>query len=135
MMCKVEDEVDNNNEDVEENPTFGNQVERIIILVQCGAIVAKTKEWALLLFKRIEPDKDGVSHSCIVTIPKTKTKLFHLVICYISCGTSFHMETNIISYTYEVMSNPSLCFCTRHHVSSFVRVVSIVNLQHIFDIL
>jgi hypothetical protein len=64
-----------------------------------------------------------------------KTKLFHLAIRYISCETSFCMAANIISCTYKVMSYPSLHFCTRHHVNSFVRVVYAINLQHIFDIL
>jgi hypothetical protein len=89
----------------------------------------------LLLFKRTKPHKDGVLHSHTVTIPKTKTKLFHLAIRYVSCETSFRMATNIISCTYEVLYDPFLCFCTVHHVSNFVRVVYVVNLQCIFDIL
>jgi hypothetical protein len=86
------------------------------------------KERALLLFKQTEPNKDGVLHSYIVTIPKTKTKLFHLAICYVSCGISFHMVINIINYTYKIMFNPCLRFCTRHHVTNFVRIVYVVNL-------
>lgn len=89
----------------------------------------------LLLFKRTELNKDGVLHSYTITIPKIKTKLFHLAIHYVLCETSFRMVTNIISCMYKVMSDPSLCFCTCHHVSSFVRVVYAVNLQLIFDIL
>jgi hypothetical protein len=46
-----------------------------------------------------------------------------------------YMATNIINYTYKVLSNPSLRFCTHHHMNSFVRVVCVINLQHIFVIL
>jgi len=103
MMYRVEDEVDNDNEDVEENPTFGKEAEQTIVLVECQVVTTKVKEQTLLLFKRTELGKDGVLHLYTVTIPKTKTKLFHLVICYVSCGISFRMAANIISYTYEVM--------------------------------
>jgi hypothetical protein len=64
-----------------------------------------------------------------------KTKLFHLTIHYVLCKASFHMATNIISCTYKVMPDPSLCFSTCHHVSNFVRVIYTINLQRIFDIL
>jgi hypothetical protein len=97
--------------------------------------IAKVKDRALLLFKRTEPYKDGVRHLYIVTILKTKTKLFHLLICYISCETSFCMATNIINYTYKVLSDPSLCFYTHDHMSSFMRIVYVVNLQCISNIL
>jgi hypothetical protein len=33
-MYKIKYEADDDNEDVEENPTFGNEVERTIVLVQ-----------------------------------------------------------------------------------------------------
>jgi hypothetical protein len=33
MMYRIEDEVDSDNEDVEENPAFGNKAERTSILV------------------------------------------------------------------------------------------------------
>jgi len=103
MMYRVEDEVDNDNEDVEENPTFGKEAEQTTVLVECQVVTTKVKEQTLLLFKRTELGKDGVLHLYTVTIPKTKTKLFHLVICYVSCGISFRMVANIISYTYEIM--------------------------------
>jgi len=95
----------------------------------------KGEERALLLLEQIELDKDGVLHSYIVTILKTNKKLFHLAIRYVLCEISFCMVANIINCTYKVLSNPSLCFCIRHHVSSFVKVVYVINLQHIFDIL
>jgi hypothetical protein len=127
MMYKVTDEADNANENVQENPVFGNEVEWSAILVQRQMAVAKAKERGLLLFKWTEPNKDEVLHSYTVTIPKTKTKLFDLAICYILSRTSFRMVANIISCTYEVLSNPSLHFCIHHHVSNFVRVVCVVN--------
>jgi hypothetical protein len=83
MMYKVEDEADSDNEVVEKNLVLCNEAERIAILVGRRATVAKAKERVLLLFKRTKPNKDGVLHSYIVTIPKTKTKLFHLAICYV----------------------------------------------------
>jgi hypothetical protein len=93
---------------------------RTTILVQCQAVVAKVKERALLLFKWIEPDKDGVPHSYIFTIPKTKTKLFHLVICYVLCGTFFsyggkchklHVQSPIRSFSMFLHSSPCEQLC------------------------
>lgn len=102
MMYRIEDEADSDNEDLEENPAFGNEAERISILVRRHVVSAKAKERTLLLFKRTERNKDGVLHSYTITIPKTKTKLFHLTIHYVLCETSFHMVATIRSCTYEV---------------------------------
>jgi hypothetical protein len=93
VMYKVEDEVDSDNEVVEKNLVLCNEAKWIAVLVGRRAAVAKAKEQVLLLFKRTRPDKDGVLHSYTVTIPKTKTKLFHLAIRYVSCETSFRMVT------------------------------------------
>jgi hypothetical protein len=95
----------------------------------------KGKRTNVIIVKRIELNKDGVPHSYTIMILKTKSKLFHLAIHYVSCETSFPMAINIINYTYEVLSNPSLRFCTCHHVNNIVRVVFAFNLQHISDIL
>lgn len=62
-------------------------------------------------------------------------KLFHLAICYVLCRTSFCMVMNIISCTYEVLSNPFLHFYTCHHVGNFVKVVYAINMQCISNIL
>jgi hypothetical protein len=51
MIYKVEDEIDNDNEDIEENLVFGNEVERIVVFVRNRAIITKVKKHALLLFK------------------------------------------------------------------------------------
>lgn len=102
---------------------FGNEAEQTVIFVWHWATAEHVKEHVLLLFKQIEPNKDGVPHSYAITIPKMKTKLFHLAICYVLCKTSFCMVMNIISCTYEILSNPSLRFCIRHHVNNFVKVV------------
>jgi hypothetical protein len=51
MIYKVEDETDNDNEDIEENLVFSNEVERTIVLVRHWATITKVKEQALLLFK------------------------------------------------------------------------------------
>jgi hypothetical protein len=80
-------------------------------------------------------NKNGVSHSYMVTIPTMKTKLFHLVIHYVSCRTFFRITMNIISCMYKVKFDPSLHFWSRHHVSNFVKVVYVVNLQLISNIL
>jgi hypothetical protein len=82
-MYRIKDEANSNNENVEENPTFGNEAKQTTVLVQCQAAVAKAKKQASLLFKRTKLDKDGVPHLYTITIFKTKTKLFHLVIRYV----------------------------------------------------
>ncbi len=129
MMHRVKDKVDNDNEDIEENIAFGNEDEWTIVFVRCQMTFAKAKEWALLLFKWTELDTNGVPHSYIIMILKMKIKLFHLVIYYISCENSFRMVANIINFTYEVLYDPSLRFCTHHHVRSFIKVVCAINLN------
>jgi hypothetical protein len=51
MIYKVEDETNNDNENIEENLVFGNEVERIVVLVRHWATITKVKEKMLLLFK------------------------------------------------------------------------------------
>jgi len=61
------------------------------VFVRCQVAVAKAKEWALLFFKQIKLEKDGVPHLYTITTPKMKIKLFNLVIRYTSCGTFFRI--------------------------------------------
>jgi hypothetical protein len=70
-----------------------------------------------------------------MTIPKMKTILFRLAMCYVSCGTSFRMAFEFIGCTYDVLGNPGLRACSRDEISNFVQVVCGVNLQHIIDLL
>jgi hypothetical protein len=60
MMYRVKDEVNNDNEDVEKNHVFSNEVEWTAVLVCRWVAIVKAKEWVLLLFKRTKPNKDGV---------------------------------------------------------------------------
>jgi hypothetical protein len=72
--------------------------------------VGATREsWVLALFKQIQFEADDdvndeVQFSYSVMIPKTKTTLFSLVICYVYCGVSFRMASNIIGCTYDVLA-------------------------------
>jgi len=93
------------------------------------------KERALSLFKRVEWEDDAAIYSYSVTIPKTKTNLFRLVVRYMSCGTSFCMASKLIGCTYDVLGNPSLHACFCDEINNFVRVVCVVNLQQIADLL
>jgi hypothetical protein len=87
------------------------------------------------LFKRVESEDDVAIYSYLVTIPKTKTTLFRLVVHYVFCGTSFRMASELIGCTYDVLGNPGLCVCSRYEISNFVRAVCAVNLQRIVDLL
>jgi hypothetical protein len=60
MMYKVKDEINSNNEDVEKNHVFSNEVEWTVVLVRRWVVTVKAKEWVLLLFKRTKLNKDGV---------------------------------------------------------------------------
>jgi hypothetical protein len=60
MMYRVKDKAKSNNEDVEENHVFSNEVEWIVVLVRRWVAIVKAKEWVLLLFKWTKPNKDGV---------------------------------------------------------------------------
>ncbi len=85
------------------------------------------KERALLLFRRVELEDDTTIYSYSVTIPTTKTTLFRLVVRYMYCGTSFRMASELISCTYDVLGNPSLCACSRDEINNFVQVVCTIN--------
>jgi hypothetical protein len=81
------------------------------------------------LFKKVEFGDGDYSYS--VTIPKTKTTVFGLVVRYMSCGTSFCMAASILGCTYDVLTSPGLRACLRQDVSNFIRVVFAVYLQQI----
>ncbi len=70
-----------------------------------------------------------------MTIPKTKTILFRLAMRYMSYGTSFHMASELIGYTYDVLSNLSLRACFCDEINNFVQIVYAINLQQIIDLL
>ncbi|CAK9205316.1 unnamed protein product [Sphagnum troendelagicum] len=68
----------------------------------------------------VESEDDVAIYSYSVTIPKTKTTLFHLAMHYVSCKTSFRMASELIGCTYDVLGNPSLHVCSRDEISNFV---------------
>jgi branched-subunit amino acid transport protein len=139
MMFNPDDDVDSDAEDndarMEEqhNPGFGSQAELQALLRQRGASVITARDRALSIFKRVSDseEEDDEDYSYSVTIPKSKTTVFGLVVRYVSCGTSFRMASNIIGCTYDVLANPGLRICSRDDVSNFIRVVCAVNLQRI----
>ncbi len=120
---------------MDDEPAFGSAAEINALLLWHRQAVAKVKERALSLFKRVESEDDPAIYSYLVTIPKTKTTLFHLALRYVSCGTWFHMAFELIGCTYDVLGNLSLRACSRDKISNFVRVVYAVNLQQIVDLL
>ncbi len=136
MMFNLENQVDSDaDHDTDEEPAFGSAVEiNALLLWRCQA-ASKAKERALLLFKHVELEDDAAIYSYSVTIPKTKTTLFRLAMCYVSCGTSFRMASELIGCMYDVLGNPGLCACSRDEINNFIRVVYAVNLQQIADLL
>ncbi len=136
MMFNPEDQDDSDaNHDGDEEPAFGSAAEINALLLQHRQATTKAKERALSLFKRVESEDDAAIYSYLVTIPKTKTTLFHLVVRYVSCGTLFHMAFELIGCTYDILGNLGLCACSRDKISNFVRVVCVINLQQIADLL
>jgi hypothetical protein len=117
---------------MDEELAFGNAIEINALLLRRRQVATKAKEWALSLFKRVKSEDDATIYSYLVTIPKTKTTLFCLAMCYVSCGTSFCMAFELIGCMYDVLSNPGLRVCSSDEISNFVRVV---NLQWIVDLL
>jgi hypothetical protein len=136
MMFNPEDQDDSDvNHDADEELAFGSAAEINVLLLQHRQTIAKAKERALSLFKRVESEDDATIYSYSVMIPKTKTILFRLVVRYVFCGTSFHMASELIGCTYNVLGNPGLRACSRDEISNFVRDVCAVNLQQIADLL
>ncbi len=129
MMFNPKDQDDSDvDHDADEEPAFGNAVEINVLFLRCRQVTTKAKEQALSLFKHVESEDDATIYSYLMTIPKTKTTLFRLVVRYVSCGTSFRMASELISCTYDVLGNLGLCACSRDKISNFVRVVCTINL-------
>ncbi|CAK9237624.1 unnamed protein product [Sphagnum troendelagicum] len=136
MMFNPEDQDDSDvDHDADKEPAFGNAAEINVLHLRHRQAAAKVKERALSLFKRVESEDDVAIYSYSVTIPKTKTTLFCLVMRYVSCGTSFRMAIKLIGYTYDVLGNLGSRVCSRDEISNFVRAVCVVNLQRITDLL
>jgi hypothetical protein len=136
MMFNPEDQDDSDvDHDANEEPAFSSAAEINALRLRHRQAAAKAKERALSLFKHVESEDDVAIYSYSVTIPKTKTTLFRLVVRYVSCGTSFRMASELIGCTYDVLGNPGLRVCSRDEISNFVRVVCVVNLQRIADLL
>ena len=90
MMFNPSDDDDSDEDnDMEEDPGFGSPAELQALLDQCRATATKARDRALSLFKKVEFEDGDYSYS--VTIPKTNTTVFGLVVRYVSCGTSFRM--------------------------------------------
>ncbi|KAI2507861.1 hypothetical protein MHU86_6519 [Fragilaria crotonensis] len=117
------DPVDDVNSDkdknsLEEDAGFGSRSElQALLLNQRGATVATAQDRAILLFMRANSEEDEENYSYSVTFPKAKT-VFVLVVRYMSCGTSFRMESNIIGCTYNVLASPGLRACSRQDVAT-----------------
>jgi hypothetical protein len=122
------DDSDEDN-DMEEVPRFGSTAELQALFDQRCAISAKARDRALSLLKEVEFEDGDYSYS--VTIPKTKTTVFGLVVCYVSCGTSFCMTASIFGCTYDDLASTGLRAFSRQDVSNFIRVVCALNLQRI----
>jgi hypothetical protein len=137
MMFDPVDIVDSDeNNDAEENDlAFGSDVERDGVLRRRIQKARLAKERALSLFQHVDQEEEeeegNASYSYSVTIPKSKTIVFQLSVLYVSCGASFRLVSNILSYTYDVLHNLVLRACSRHDVTSYIRVVCAVNLQRI----
>jgi hypothetical protein len=84
MMFNLEDQDNNDDNDTDEEPAFGSAAEINALLLRHRQIATKAKERALSLFKCVESEDDATIYSYSVTIPKTKTTLFRLAMCYVS---------------------------------------------------
>ncbi len=136
MMFNPENQDDSDaDHDADEELAFGSAAKINALRLRHRQVAAKAKERALSLFKRVESKDDVAIYSYSVTIPKTKTTLFRLVVRYMSCGTSFRMASQLIGCTYNVLGNPGLRVCSHDEISNFVRAVYVVNLQRIADLL
>jgi hypothetical protein len=127
MLFDLIDEF-NNDEDADvEDLVFGSEADLNVVMHLRLEAVATAKLRVLALFKRIQYEADDnvndkAQFSYSVTIPKTKTKLFNLVVRYVSCKVSFRGDLCL-----------RVCFC--QDVSKFIRVVNAINLQCIVDLL
>jgi len=136
MLFNPEDQDDSDvDHDADEELAFGSAAEINALRLRHRQAVVKAKERALSLFKRVESEDDVAIYSYSVTIPKTKTTLFHLAMRYVSCGTSFRMASELIGCTYDVLGNPGLRACSRDKINNFVRAICAVNLQRIANLL
>jgi hypothetical protein len=117
MLFDLADEFDNDEVADVEDHVFDSEIELNVVICLRTEVVAIAKSRVLVLFKQIQSEanddiNDEVQFSYSVTIPKTKTTLFSLVVRYISCEAFFRMASNIIDRTYDVMGNPCLHVCS-----------------------
>jgi hypothetical protein len=96
--------------DVEEDPGFGSPAELQALLDHRRATATKARDRALSLFKKVEFEDGDYSYS--VTIRKTKTTVFGLIVRCVSCGTSFRMAASILGCTDDILASPGLCLLT-----------------------
>jgi hypothetical protein len=125
MLFNPTDESDNDEDADVEDLVFGSEAELNAIMRLRLEAVATAKSRALALFKQIQSEandnvNDEAQFSYSVTIPKRKTTLFSLVVCYVFCGASFRMASNIIGCTYDVLGDPCLRACSHQDVSKFI---------------
>ena len=83
----VDSDADNDEEDIELADAFGSNAECHAVRHQRSQKAALAKERALSLFWRMDHEVERVaSYSYSVTIPKSKTTVFQLVVRYVSVG-------------------------------------------------
>ncbi len=121
MMFNPEDQDDSAaDHDADKELAFDSAAKINVLFLRHHQAAAKAKERALLLFKLVELKDDAAIYSYSVTILKTKTTLFRLVVRYVSCRTSFRMAFKLIGCTYDVLGNPGLRACSRDEIRNFV---------------
>jgi hypothetical protein len=90
MMFNPSDDIfdSNSKDDMYKPPAFGSDAEHNAVLHRQDQQSVLAKEQALSLFKRIDGN-DNANYAYSVTIPKSKTTVFQLVVQYVACSASF----------------------------------------------
>eukprot|EP00171_Calliarthron_tuberculosum_P002636 IDg2636t1 len=102
---------------------------------------APTRERALQIFK-LFPDANGDGDDGEQDLNREaykveikSSRLFHLVVGFVACGTSFRMATRLVSTTKAVSHMSCFGGCSEGRAASFVRVVCAASLQKISELL
>lgn len=101
------------------------------VVARCCDAAATTKKRALGIFKINQTENANEATSYTIIMPRSKVKLFSLVIRYVLYGTSLRQTFSIVSMTYQVMQDPILRSCLIHLVSTYAWVACAVSLQRI----
>ena len=90
-----------------------------------AAMTAKKRE--MRVFKLHAAESNDEVDIYMVKIPKTSDTVLRIVHCYVACGATLRISSNIIGAAYDVLANPLLQDCGDHLVANYAAIQCAAN--------